>query len=390
MVGYVATVVIVTAGMLLSIAPLARSGAWGTASWLLSALVNESPSLGFVYLCLATTPALFSDEPPGPEVVAWFLLGCASFLGAPVLLSRSFRARDVLDRALGEALGDGPGGSLGDGHLQPGHGAPALPSTWRRRPPWLRIAVLPVPVLPRGVRVRRRLRYGPSHRQRLDLYRASGSGTSTGRPILIHLHGGGFRTGRKSVYARPLLHAFARHGWVCVSASYRLRPARYPDILSDVKRVIVWSKEHAADIGADPQRIVLAGSSAGAHLALTAALTADLPAFQPGFESNDTGVAAAVGLYGYYGGVDSDGPPSRPADYAHPAAPPVMIVHGDQDTLLPPRAAAHLADTLRATPRNPVVYAQLPGAQHTFDLLHSLRFELVIDALWTFCTRVTR
>ena len=66
-----------------------------------------------------------------------------------------------------------------------------------------------------------------------------------------------------------------------------------------------------------------------------------------------------------------------------------MIVHGEQDTLLPPRAAAHLSDQLRRASATPVVYAELPGAQHTFDLLHSLRFELVPDALWSFCAWAT-
>jgi acetyl esterase/lipase len=188
------------------------------------------------------------------------------------------------------------------------------------------------------------------------------------------------------VYARPLLHAFARHGWICISASYRLRPATYGEMLTDVKRVVAWARQHAADFGADPSRIVLGGSSAGAHLAITAALTPHHRRFQPGFDDVDTAVIAAFGLYGYYGPAQPTGPPSSPAAYANAAAPPVMIVHGAHDTLVPADSAEHLADTIRACTTTPVVYAELPGAQHTFDLLHSLRCELVIDALWSFCT----
>jgi acetyl esterase/lipase len=383
MVGYVVTVLIVTAGMVLSLAPLARSGLWGTVSWLLSDLVNESPFLATGYLCLVTAPALFSDEPIGPEVIAWFSLGCASLLGSPVLLRRSAGAGPVLDRALDEAFGE------------PCTAAPHLGPGWRTRLPWARIVLLPVPVFPLGVRVRRGLRYGPARRQRLDVYRGRGGTRAEAargdirRPVLIHLHGGAFRTGRKSFYARPLLHAFARHGWVCISASYRLRPgATYDDILSDVKRVVAWAREHASAHGADPSCIVLSGSSAGAHLAITTALTADDPGLQPGFEGADTSVTAAIGLYGYYGPVDRGGRASRPVAHAHPGAPPLMIVHGGQDTLLPPRTARHLAEHVRTVSARPVVYAELPGAQHTFDLLHSLRFELVVDALWAFCARV--
>lgn len=383
MVGYVISVLIVTSGMLLSLVPLARSGIWGTTSWLLSELFNESPFLAAGYLFLATAPALLSDEPVGPEVGAWFSLGCASLLVTPVLLRRSARAGVVLDRALEDGFGSA-------------RQAPPDPGpVWRTRLPWLRIVLLPVPVLPLGVRARRGLRYGPARRQRLDLYRGSGQGRgdvrsgARGRPILIHLHGGAFRTGRKSLYARPLLHAFARHGWVCISAGYRLRPgATYDDILTDVKRVVAWAREHAPDHGADPSCIVLSGSSAGAHLAITAALTADDPALQPGFEGADTSVTAAIGLYGYYGPVDRGGRASRPVAYARPDAPPLMIVHGGQDTLLPAGPARHLAAALGAVSASPVVYAELPGAQHTFDLLHSLRFELVVDALWSFCAHV--
>lgn len=376
MAGYAATVLIVTLGMLLAAVPLARSGPFGIVSWVLSDLVNESPSLGFGYLMLATVPLIAGGDLGRPAMLAWFLVGCASFLLTPVLLSRSAEAREVLREAL-------------DHGLRPGWRqlAASAASAWRSRLPWARIALFPLPVFPLGVRRRRGLRYGPVRRNRLDVYRAPGH--EGGRPVLIHLHGGGFRTGRKSLYARPLLHAFARHGWVCISASYRLRSARYVEMLTDVKRVLAWTRQNVTHFGGDPNVVVLAGSSAGAHLALTAALTANDRRFQPGFEKVDTSVAAAVGLYGYYGPVDRDGPPSQPGAYAHRQVPPIMIVHGAQDTLLPPRAAADLADQLRQASASPVVYAELPGAQHTFDLLHSLRFELVIDALWSFCASAT-
>ena len=84
----------------------------------------------------------------------------------------------------------------------------------------------------------------------------------------------------------------------------------------------------------------VAGSSAGAHLAAIAALTANDPTFQPGFEDADTTVAAAIGLYGYYGPVDRGRQPlpSSPLDYVDPDAPPFLIAHGDQDTYVAARA----------------------------------------------------
>jgi acetyl esterase/lipase len=185
-----------------------------------------------------------------------------------------------------------------------------------------------------------------------------------------------------------LLHAFARHGWVCVSPSYRLRPASYDEMLGDVERVLAWVGGHGGEIGADPRRVVLAGSSAGAHLAVTAALDATAPPHRPHRPDRataGTGIVAAVGMYGYYGRADAGDPSSRPAAHVHQDAPPVLLAHGAQDTLVPPEGARALAAMLRAGSTSPVVHAELPGAQHGFDLVHSLRFEHVIGALWSFC-----
>ena len=253
----------------------------------------------------------------------------------------------------------------------------------RPRLPWGRILFAPLPVFARGVRRVANLSYGiHGRRNRLDVYRPRGE--LSGAPILIHLHGGGFRTGRKSFYARALLQEFARQGWICISANYRLRPARFTDFVVDTKKVIAWAREHAREYGGDPTCIFLAGSSAGAHLAVTAALTANDATFQPGFPDVDTSVAAAIGLYGYYGRIEPGPLPSSPADYVHADAPPLLIAHGDQDTLVPPEHARKLVDRLRATSTSPVVYVELPGGQHSFDLFHSIRFEALIDGIQTF------
>jgi acetyl esterase/lipase len=197
--------------------------------------------------------------------------------------------------------------------------------------------------------------------------------------------------GRKSFYARRLLFRLARQGWVCISATYRLAPgAKFPDDLVDVKKLIAWARAHAQEHGGDPDRIVLAGSSYGARLATLAGFTSGDPNFQPGFERTDTSVAAVVGLYGYYGESESRGSlPSSPFDYAGRGSPPLFIVHGDQDTLTPARTARALVQRVRAASGSPTVYAELPGAQHSFDLLTSIRFEAVIGGIETFVTSVT-
>jgi len=250
----------------------------------------------------------------------------------------------------------------------------------------VRILLAPVPVLHRGVKQVRNLSYGDAgRRNRLDVYHHPARPADA--PILIHLHGGGFRMGRKSLYSRALLVELARHGWVCVSASYRLSPrAVFPDYLVDAKKVIAWARRHGEEYGADPSVVFIAGSSAGAHLAATAALTPNDGGFQPGFEEADTTVSGAICLFGYYGPVDRGRQPlpSSPFDYVRPDAPPVFVAHGEYDTLVPVAQAGDLADRLREVSTSPVVYAELPGGPHNFDLFHSIRFEILIDGIEAF------
>ena len=122
---------------------------------------------------------------------------------------------------------------------------------------------------------------------------------------------------------------------------------------------------------------------------MTAALTADEPRFQPGFEAADTTVLAAIGLYGYYGPIATTGPPSSPHDYITAQAPPVAVIHGDRDTLVIVEDARAFVGDLQDRSESPVVYGELPGAQHGFDLFHSIRFEAVIDAIETFTESIT-
>ncbi|MFI6449555.1 alpha/beta hydrolase [Kitasatospora sp. NPDC050543] len=228
------------------------------------------------------------------------------------------------------------------------------------------------------------LPYGAAgRRHRLDVYhhRARPSGA----PVLIHLHGGSYRGGRKSSQSLPLLHRLASRGWVCVSANYRLRPGvEHPEHLIDLKRVIAWVREHGHAYGADPAALFVAGSSAGGHMAALAALTPGDPALQPGFEAADTSVTAVIGLNGYYGAYYGQGPESSPSAHVTADAPPFLLVHGDRDTMVPVDIARRFAADLRRVSAGAVVYAELPGAQHAFDLFHSLRFEAVVDGVEAF------
>jgi acetyl esterase/lipase len=81
--------------------------------------------------------------------------------------------------------------------------------------------------------------------------------------------------------------------------------------------------------------------------------------------------------------------PSSPFDYAARGSAPLLIVHGDQDTFTSAERARELAERAQSASANPVVYVELPGAQHSFDLLCSIRFEAVIDGIEAFVTSIT-
>jgi len=69
-------------------------------------------------------------------------------------------------------------------------------------------------------------------------------------------------------------------------------------------------------------------------------------------------------------------------------APPIFLAHGDHDTYVPVQSARLMAQQLRSRSTEPVVYAELPGGQHSFDLYHSIRFETVVDGIEAFAAWV--
>ncbi|MUL41724.1 alpha/beta hydrolase [Streptomonospora sp. PA3] len=380
--GYLLTVAIAAVHTALALAPVRRPRWAAVVSFHLGLVVNETPVFVLCWLLAATLPAWAQEDLDTPASWAGLALAVLTAIGLAVIARRALDARPALERALRRDLGAG----------RPGAVDALLAAARRRAPSYLRTLLFPFRVRRADVERIADIAYGDAGvRNRLDVYRRR-SGTSGG-PILVYAHGGGYFSGRKNREARPLLYRLASRGWVCISANYRLRPrAGFDEHLADFKKAIAWAREHAPDYGGDPDALFAAGSSAGGHLAALAALTPNDPAFQPGFEDADTSLTAAVSLYGYYGRYyrrpgESERPTS-PADHVRPDAPPFFAVHGDQDSLVPVEDARAFVAALRRASANPVVYAELPRAQHAFDLFRSPRFEAVIDAVEVFAARV--
>jgi acetyl esterase/lipase len=236
-------------------------------------------------------------------------------------------------------------------------------------------------------------------RNHLDIWRRPDLDRGGRAPVLLQVPGGAWMVGSKRQQAYPLMSHLAELGWVCVAINYRLSPrSTWPDQIVDVKRALAWTKEHIAEYGGDPNWVAITGGSAGGHLSALAALTANEPQFQPGFEDADTSVRAAVPFYGLYDFTRSDAihrlmaptlakyvfklrraelteafRAASPITYVSEDAPPFFVLHGRNDSLIPVEQGRAFTKRLREVSRQPVVYAELPFAQHAFDIFGSAR-----------------
>lgn len=200
------------------------------------------------------------------------------------------------------------------------------------------------------------IEYGQAGGERLllDAYVPEGTGPF---PTVILIHGGGWTGGDKSGgpkkgYMAPMHEPLEKAGFAWFSINYRLAPKhRYPACIEDVETAIRWVKAHAAQYHLDPQRIVLAGESAGGHLGVLAIVR----------QKPDTKVAAMVSFYGRVDLTDEVKPDAElraplvalidrktydtqaqailreasPIYFVKPGLPPFLFVHGTTDASVP-------------------------------------------------------
>ena len=226
-----------------------------------------------------------------------------------------------------------------------------------------------------------------------DLYRpASASGPT---PLVIMVHGGFWRYGTRTDLTE-FSYDLAANGYTAAAIDYRLADGStaFPSPVSDVLAAVRYFHDNAEQVGIDPQRMALFGRSAGAHLALLAGMTNDASIFD--------GERAAGELPGIKAIVDVSGPAdltadpatavdwqiatvetflgkklteagpllatASPATYARASGPPILIIHGDADTIVPVDQARRLVAALDAAGQQNS-YLEIPGMDHIISSL---------------------
>lgn len=210
-----------------------------------------------------------------------------------------------------------------------------------------------------GVRqVARGLAFGDGPRQGLDAYAPTGPGDSGLRPLVVFFYGGSWSSGRRQDYAW-VGRALAAQGFVAVLPDYRLVPeVRFPAFVEDGAAAVALARARAGSWGADPDKIVVAGHSAGAYIALMLAMDgrflerADVPRVAL------RGAAGLAGPYDFYPfeansaraafGEAADPVATQPVNFAGGDEPPLWLASGDADTTVRPRNSSALADKVRA------------------------------------------
>jgi acetyl esterase/lipase len=198
------------------------------------------------------------------------------------------------------------------------------------------------------------LPYGADPRQMLDIYRPAND-DGRPKPVVVFFYGGKWQSGAKEDYLF-VGEALASRGFVAVIPDYRLYPqVRYPGFVEDGAAAVSYALKHAAEWGGDPQRVSVAGHSAGAYIAAMLGLD---PVF---LGSDRTRIAKVVGLAGPYDflpltdptlqtifGTEPDPTVTEPIHHVDGTAPPMLLLTGLSDTIINPRNVVSLASRIRA------------------------------------------
>jgi acetyl esterase/lipase len=244
------------------------------------------------------------------------------------------------------------------------------------------------PEIPSGIKVMKDIEYRNINGKSLQLDIYIPDRVQKPAPLLVFIHGGGWRSGKRSDYLVYLVD-FARRGYITATVSYRLlEDSCYPACVEDISDAVKWFFKHGDTYGYDPDRIALIGGSAGAHLALLAAYGwRNQSSVADSLEEHR--IKAVVDIYGPYDLTTEyarnhslvtsfiahsfrEAPEqyrlASPKQYLDHGDPPTMILHGTSDELVPVSQSDSLAARLSSL-GIPYVCYRLPGWPHVMDIV---------------------
>ncbi|WP_050452018.1 alpha/beta hydrolase [Candidatus Burkholderia verschuerenii] len=144
--------------------------------------------------------------------------------------------------------------------------------------------------------------YGDHARQVLDVY-APEVDSGGARPVVVYLYGGGWQGGQRKA-SRPIAQTLAAHGIVTFAPDYRVYPQTvFPGFIEDAAAAVRWTHQHAHEFGGDPERMIIMGHSAGAHIA---AMVATAPQYLQADGLSKASLRGMVGLAGPYSQFTTD------------------------------------------------------------------------------------
>mgnify|MGYP000565415796 CR=1 FL=1 len=252
--------------------------------------------------------------------------------------------------------------------------------------------------------ITRDLAYAPGDRHTLDVYTPRTAGKA--RPVVVFIYGGTWISGAKAEYTWVGI-ALARQGYVAVVADYRIYPnGAWPGFIEDNAAAVRWARDHAAELGGDPAKLVLLGHSAGAFNAASLAIDHRWLAAKGMDPKRD--LKAMIGLAGPYEFVPDTpelrtmfGPKSQwsdiyPITHVDGQSPPILLITGGKDRAVGTVESERLAERLRekgapvkrlhypALDHNETVFALAPPKGETSqvmtDTTHFISASLPSDA----------
>ena len=165
--------------------------------------------------------------------------------------------------------------------------------------PFIRVASAAVPADVTKIANQTYVQYG-TRCLKLDLYLPAAARTGHDVPVVVLVHGGGWGSGSRALFV-PMAVRLAQRGYAAATISYRLSgEAQYPAAIHDARAAVRWVRAHAGEFHLDPQRIALAGGSAGGQIASLAGVTGHLDQFDPGAATSavSSAVQAIVNIDG--------------------------------------------------------------------------------------------